>query len=279
MDQHSSSPKLSVRLRVLVVLLLLAAFVTACQAPEFPELPGLPSDLKEIPDVLKNLQLPDLSGIGIELPGVDLLPTWNTPAGSITFSGPIEREIKAGEHVPGTDIVLLSAGNGTATFQVIGMQSPRKVGDAVDFDGAWPSLPGSQYAALTRIYSIGNDSVRLAGVHQLTIPQIQPVMGASAGGSFTLRFPFTDGVDTGNGQPPSDTIAGTTLGYLGIYDRGAQIAGLGPNIYPYRSVADTIEWQGTLRNDVEATYDLRLLNYGREGMRVGGTVTLKIPAP
>lgn len=264
---------------VLVALLVLSALAVSCRAPEFPDLPGLPGDLREIPDVLKNLELPDLSGIGIEIPGMDLLPQWSASAGSIAFSGPIEREIRARERVPGTDITLISSGDGTAVFEVMGMQSPRRTGDAVDYDGGWPTLPGSQYAARMRIYSIGNDTVRLAGVHQLTIPNVQPVMDAPIADGFVLRFPFTDGVDAGTGAPGDDTITGTTLGYLGRYDRGAQVTGLGPNVYPYRSVADTIEWRGTVRSDVGAFYDLRLLNYGREGMRVGGTVTLTVPGP
>lgn len=266
-------------LGVLVALMVFSSLAVSCQAPEFPDLPGLPQDLSEIPDVLKNLELPDLSEIGIEIPGMDLLPTWSTPAGSINFSGPIEREIKAGERVPGTDYTLVSSGNGVATFEVIGMQSPRGVGDSVDFDGAWPNLAGSQYAARMRIYTIGNNTVRLAGVHQLTIPNIQPVMDSPLPEGFVLRFPFTDGVEIGVGNPGDDVIAGTTLGYLGRYDRGAQIVGLGPNVFPYRSVADSIEWMGTLRNDVGAEYDLRVLNYGRDSMRVGGTVAVTVPAP
>lgn len=266
-------------LRVLVALLVLSSLAVSCQAPELPDLPGLPDDLSEIPDVLKNLELPDLSDIGIEIPGLDLLPSWGTPAGSITFNGPIEREVRAGARVPGTDVTLLSSGDGTALFEVEGMQSPRRVGDSVDFDGAWPNLSGSQYAARMRIYTIGNNTVRLVGVHQLTIPDLQPVMNAPQPEGYVLRFPFADGVEIGVGAAGDDTIAGTTLGYLGQYDRGAQLIGLGANVYPYRSVADTIEWQGTLRADVGAVYDLRVLNYGRTSMRVGGTVAVTVPTP
>lgn len=265
--------------RTLLAICLFTLTLVACSAPDFPDLPGLPSELSEIPDVLRNLELPDLSSIGIELPDIATLPALQAPQGGILFTGPTERQIKTGERVPGTDVTLISARDGLATFQILGMQSPRRIGDSVDFDGAWPMLPGSVYQARLRIYAIGNGSLRLAGVHQLMIPNIQPVMNASPSAAFTLRFPFTDGVTTGNGSPPSDVIAGTTLGYLGQFDRGAQLTGLGDNIFPYRSTGDSIEWQGALRPDVGIAYDLRVLNYGRDGLRVGGTATLTLPGP
>ena len=72
----------------------------------------------------------------------------------------------------------------------------------------------------------------------------------------------------------SDTIHGTTFGYMGKYARGAQLSGPNENEYPYRAVGDSIAWQGTLRPEVGAKYDLRALAYGRESLRVGGTVAL-----
>lgn len=262
----------------IIILLLATLTLAACNTPKFPDLPGLPSDLKEIPDVLKNLELPDLSGIGIDLPGADALPVLIAPAGGIVFSGPIERQVKIGERIPGTDITLLSTADGVATFQVAGMQKPSRAGDSVDYDGAFAGLPGSDYRARYRVYLVGNNDARIAGVHQLLLNNITPVKDASVNGAATLRFPFTDGVDRGTGNLGSDLISGTTLGYLGVYDRGAQIFGLPDNQYPFRSVADTIEWQGALRSDIGADYDLRVLNYGNESMRVGGTVVLTLPS-
>lgn len=272
--QHMSR---ALHLRRFAPLLLAALLLTACQRPQLPDLPALPSDLLEIPDVIKNLQLPDLSGIGIELPGADALPVLIAPAGGIVFSGPIERQVRVGERIPGTDITLLSTADGVATFEVLGLQNPRRVGDSVDYDGAFSTLPGSDYRARLRVYLVGRNDVRIAGVHQLLLRDVTPIKDATVPGSTKLRFPFTDGVDRGNGSLSSDVINGTTLGYLGVYDRGAQLSGLPLNQYPYRSVADTVEWNGALRTDIGAEYDLRVLNYGSESMRVGGTVVLTLP--
>jgi hypothetical protein len=91
-------------------------------------------------------------------------------------------------------------------------------------------------------------------------------------GAVELRFPFLDGVQRGG-----DTIAGTTYGYLGRYERGAQLSGVPQEQYPYRAVGDSIEWEGTLRPGIGARYDLRMLVYGVDSMRVGGVATLHLP--
>lgn len=250
-------------------LILIASLLAACQAPELPELPGLPDELREIPEALQNLELPDLSGI--QLPDLGELPALSAPPGAIVFNGPVERSLDPGERIPGTDITFVTVRDGAAVFQIMGLESTRRTGDSLDFDGAWPGLPGSSYNARLRLYRIGEESVRVAGVHQLLVPGIQPAAG-SPGSGFELTFTFLDGVSRGG-----DVIAGTTYGYLGRYERGAQLSGVPDNLYPYRSVGDSIEWDGMLRPDVGAEYDLRLLVYGNEGMRVGGTVTLHLP--
>ena len=264
---------------VRLLAVLLAALLSGCrpeQLPELPSLPGLPEELRQLPEVLEKLELPDLSDI--TLPSLDTLPGLQAPADGIVFSGPTERSVNAGESVPGTGIVFTGVEEGTALFQIEGMESPKRVGDSLDFDGAWPTISGSLYSVRYRIYLIGETSVRLAGVQQLMIPGLAPeqavIPEATKEDAAVLRFPFTDGVEVGG-----DTIHGTTWGYLGRFDRGAHLTGLSESQYPYRDVGDSIVWQGWLREGVAAEYDLRTLAYGAESLRVGGTVTLHIVAP
>ncbi|MGL4651802.1 MAG: hypothetical protein ACRC1H_20505 [Caldilineaceae bacterium] len=253
----------------LLALLLLAA-CSSPQLPEIPDLPGLTEELRQIPEALQDLQLPDLSGI--ELPSLDTLPQLSAPPGSILFSGPSERRLEVGERLPGTDISFTGIENGQAVFSIAGMRSPRATGDSLEFSGAWPGLPGSDYSAHYRIYRIGEQNVRVAGVHQLLVPNISPQVGAAPAGAFEIRFPYTDAVNVGG-----ETIAGTTLGYLGKYERGAQLTGLPMSDYPYRATGDSILWEGTLRPDIGARFNLRMLTYGADGARVGGTVALFLP--
>jgi hypothetical protein len=254
--------------------LLIALFLAGCSAPELPSLPSLPAlpdELRQLPDLVRELGLPDLSSI-TDLPGLDALPSFQAPPGAIRFSGPIERRVNVGERIPGTDIMLTAGGQGEATFQIAGLNSVRRVGDSLDFDGDWVGLPGAPYNTRLRLYSIADDHVRIAGVHQLTVPNIQPMEGTPVSGTFTMRFPYTDSAEVGGGA-----FDGITQGYAGSTERGAQITGLPQNVYPYLKTGDSLRWIGALRPDIGAEFNLRMLNYGENSARVGGIVTLTLP--
>lgn len=256
------------RLSLAFVALLLAA-CSRPQLPQIPDLPGITDELQAIPEALQDRELPDLAGL--ELPGLDSLPSLTAPAGGILLSGPGERRLNPGERLPGTDISFTGIENGQAVFQIAGLRSARAMGDSLIYDGEWPGLPGSRYSLHFRIYLVGEDDVRTAGVHQLMVPSINPQMDATASGSAELHFLFTDAVNVG------EPIIGTTLEYLGRYERGAQFLGWPQSQYPYRNTGDSIVWQGALRPEVGARFNLRLLTYGMEGARVGGAVTLLLP--
>jgi hypothetical protein len=275
-ESRSGSLRVTITRRplfVAVLLLVMLLLLGACNRPELPALPSLPGlteELRQIPEALEGLNLPDLTGV--DIPGLDSLPILTTPPGAIVFAGPTERRVVAGERVPGTDVTFEGVEESQAIFTIQGMRSPRVMGDSIIYDGSWPGLPGSRYSVHYRIYRIANDGVRLAGVQQLLILDLQPQPGAAPASAQELNFPYTDAVSTAG-----DTIAGTTLGYLGKYERGAQLTGLPEGEYPYRNTSDSIRWEGSLRPDVGAQFDLRMLTYGVDGARVGGTVTVTLP--
>lgn len=252
-------------------VLLAAAACGGADMPSLPQLPALPEELQQLPDIARQLGLPDLGSIS-NLPGLDALPSFSPPPGGIVFNGPTERRLNIGDRIPGTDIRLSAIQDSGAEFQIAGMRSVRTVGDSLDFDGQWPDLPGTTYNARLRLYSVGSDHVRVAGVHQLIFTQVQPVEGSLPNGAVTIRFPFTTHVDVGG------TIAGTTLGYAGSTDRGGNITGLPTGDYPFRKVGDSIFWRGAIRPGIGADYSLRMLLYGQDGARVGGIVTLILAA-
>ncbi|MBX3011826.1 MAG: hypothetical protein KF832_09990 [Caldilineaceae bacterium] len=269
--------------RLLIALLLGTMIFSACSAPQLPEipelpdlsqlpsLPGIPENLRDIPDLLGQLGLPDLSTIP-NLPQLEDLPGLQTPAGAIVFNGPTERQINIGDQLPGTDIRLTNVSAEGAEFQIAGMRSVRAVGDSLDFDGAWPGANGVDYNLRMRIYYTGGSYVRAAGVHRFVIYNIQPTRANVTLSGNTMKFPFTVGVSQGG------TIAGTTLGYAGMEDRGGQITGLPEGEYPFRKIGDSIQWKGYVRSDIPADFAIRMLYYDASGARVGGVVTLLIPS-
>ncbi len=239
--------------------------------PQLPSLPGLPSELEQLPGLLSELGLPDLSQIP-GLPDLGDLPLVQTPPGGMIFNGPIERGLRVGDRVPGTDIQLVGVSDAGAEFTIAGLRSVRVAGDSLDYDGAWPGVPGVTYNLRMRIYRVGDQSVRAAGVHQLTVQGVQPVQTNASISDATLRFPFTTGANMG------ENFAGITYSYLGADDRGAQIGGLPEGDYPYRKVGDSLFWAGNLRPDMAAEYNLRMMTYNESNARVGGTVKLALPS-
>jgi len=267
-------------LLTLFLPLLLALLIGGCSRPELPQmpdlpdlpnLPGIPESLQDIPNVMKDLGLPDLSTIS-NLPSLEDLPGLQTPAGAISFSGPTEQTLNIGDYLAGTDIQLTAITESGAEFQIAGMRSVRAAGDSLDFDGQWPGSSGISYNARFRIYYIGSSNIRAAGVHRYVISDIQPVQADVALSGNTLKFPFTANVSSG-GQIP-----GMTYGYSGQDDRGATISGLPANDYPFRKIGDSISWKGTVRADIPVEYNIRMLYYDASRAQVGGIVTIALPS-
>ncbi|MEZ4732142.1 MAG: hypothetical protein R3E79_33920 [Caldilineaceae bacterium] len=262
-----------------IVLLLITLLLSACstpqlpelpELPQLPELPAIPESLRDLPDLLGQLGLPDLSDIP-NLPQLEDLPGLQTPPGAIVYNGPTERRLNIGDRLPGTDIVLTNVSEAGAEFQIAGMHSVRAVGDSLDFDGAWPNGNGLDYNLRMRIYYIGSNYVRAAGVHRMVVHNVQPTRANVTLSGNTIKFPFTVSVNNGA------AIAGTTLGYSGMNDRGGQITGLPEGDYPYFKIGDSMQWEGYIRADIPAEYNIRMLYYDASGARVGGVVTLAIP--
>ncbi|MEZ4659817.1 MAG: hypothetical protein R2911_19860 [Caldilineaceae bacterium] len=272
--------------RLLLILIVFgvsfSAFLAACRENlpsmpelpnlpvELPDIPGIPTSLQDLPNLISDLGLPDLSQIA-NLPGLDALPSLQDQPGMLTVQGPTERRVGLGERIPGTDIQLVAVNGSEAEFQIAGMRSVRVAGDSLDFDGEWPGINGVTYYARLRLYHVGSDNIRAAGVHQLVIRNIQPVESAVQLGNFTLKFPVVASANRGA------QFKGLTLGYVGQDDRGAQISGLPQGDYPYRKTGDSIVWNGQLRPDIPAQYNFRVLLYGADSLRIGGVVNISLP--
>jgi hypothetical protein len=263
-----------------MVVLLLALLLTGCggQLPiplpdQLPvDIPGIPTNWQELQGLMGDLGLPDLSQLG-NVPGLESLGVLQTPPGAIAFQGPVEMGLVAGTKIPGTDLLFVGVtdGDAAAQFEIDSLRATRRVGDSLDFDGAWPGTSGITYQLRLRLYNIGRGQVRVAGVHRLVVENVQPQMAAVESGSHALRFPHTVTVDAGKQFP------GMTFGYARQDERGAALTGLSQDEYPYRKLGDSVEWEGRLRADLPVEYHLRMLYYQETNATLGGVVLVSLP--
>ncbi|MCZ0939245.1 MAG: hypothetical protein OXJ55_11445 [Caldilineaceae bacterium] len=286
---RSDNPScLSVKLRRLIASLLIPlALLTACFGPDLPgapqmpqlpsprSLPGVDELLDQLPgfdlDLLKELELPDLSDIA-DLPQMVDLPTVDLAENAIAFTGPTEMRIEIGDFIRGTDIQLTAIAEGRAQFLFSGLRAERIAGDSLDFDGPWPNIGGVDYLLRLRVYRVTEDYVRAAGVQRLLIEGIQPIhQPAMVLQENPLKMTYTGSV------APGDLLKGTTFGYVGQAEQGAEISGIPAGDFPFRKTGDSLRWQGMLRPDLPAQFDLRIVHFGENSVQVAGIVSMQLP--
>ncbi len=247
------------------VALLLVFSLAGCSLPSIPGNPQIPN-LDQFPD----LGLPDLSNI-TNLPQLDDLPFLNVADNAIVFAGPAERRIGVGERLPGTDIVLSAITDGGAEFQIGGQRAVRAMGDSLDFDRNWPGINGVGYNLRLRVYLVGSDSVRAAGVHRLHVENLAVQEQSITPQGNVLKIPYTGSANRG------ELLKGTSLGYVGQGDRGAEFSGLPAGDFPFRKVGDSLQWRGYLRGDIPIEYNMRVAFYNDSSVQVVGIATLQLP--
>lgn len=199
-----------------------------------------------------------------------LLPACVTaPSGEeLVLEGPVEMGTKAGEHLPGTQVELLSISDGTARVSIAGTPAEKKVGDSLDWSGT--VREGVELKLALRIIWIGEDEMHTAGTARLRIRQPAPTpQTIISEPPIHYALPMT--VTVKRYQP----MPGTTISYLGKDpDRGAVFGGVAG--YPYRKVADSLTWEGQLREGVLARHELRVILFTDDQAQVGGIVHVYI---
>lgn len=272
--------------RILFSAILALAVLAGCgreQIPNLPDVPQLPvnpqlpsldnlADLLQELDLeqLRELGLPDLSSIP-NLPQIDDLPGLSVGENAVAFAGPTEMRIGFGEFIPGTNIQLSGIAEGRAEFLFDGLRAERVAGDSLDFDGPWPNIGGVSYSLRLRVYRVAEDHVRAAGVHRLVVEGIQPVEQPVALTDQARKFPYTGTAGVG------ERLKGTTFGYAGFTEQGAEITGLPAGDFPFRKTGDSLRWQGTLRPDLASEFNLRIVRFGENSLQTVGVVTLQLP--
>ena len=191
------------------------------------------------------------------------------PSGEeLVLEGPVEMGIEVGERLPGTPVELLSITDGTARVSIAGALAEKKVGDSLDWSGT--VREGVELKLALRIIWIEEDELRTAGTARLRIRQPAPAPQTIVNEPpVHYALPMTAAVK--RYQP----VPGTTITYLGKDpDKGAVFGGVAG--YPYRKVADSLTWEGQLREGVLARHELRVILFTDDQAQVGGIVHVYI---
>ena len=118
-----------------------------------------------------------------------------------------------------------------------------------------------------RIVWFTEEKLHAAGTARLAIDEPQPTaMPFPEEPPVLYKLPTTYNVKRG------ETIPGTTIGYVGSGDQGAELSGV--QDYPYRKIADSITWEGQLRDGVFLQVNLRVAFFTEEQLQVAGLATV-----
>lgn len=183
----------------------------------------------------------------------------------LVYSGPVEVSVDAGESIPGTDLRYLGRTEQGAQMLIGDQRAIRKVGDSLDYKGE--PVRDVRLSLALRVAWYDADRLHAVGTVELSVrnPQPQP-MAVTTESRLHYTVPIQYWVDRGKAIP------GTTITYQGKTDQGALLGGV--DGHPYRKTADSILWEGRLRDRVWLQLEGRTGFFDDDRLQVLGLVTM-----
>ncbi len=183
----------------------------------------------------------------------------------LVYNLPTTLTIAAGEKLPGTDIVYDYKDEDGAHLIIEGQRALKRKGDSLA--ASLHPHPGASVDLELRIGWFTDEELHLVGTAKSTIQDVNPVPGTiSTSAPLQYSGPVAYGIAKGG------VIPGSTIVFEEKTDEGVKLGGI--EGHPYRKVGDSIFWEGTLRDDIYARLNLRVVQASDSGIRVGGMVTL-----
>ncbi|MGC8837336.1 MAG: hypothetical protein ACP5UM_02860 [Anaerolineae bacterium] len=183
----------------------------------------------------------------------------------LVYSGPVEVSVDAGDSIPGTGLRYLGRTEQGAEMLIGDQKAICKVGDSLDYKGE--PAQGVRLNLALRVAWYDAERLHAVGTVELAVrdpqPQPMPVAGASP---LHHTVPILYWVERGRAIP------GTTITYQGKTDQGALLGGM--EGYPYRKTADSILWEGRLRDGVWLRLEGRTGFFDDDRLQVLGLATV-----
>jgi len=191
------------------------------------------------------------------------------PAGAMEYSTAFERNIPAGQTLPGTDIKYIGKTEQGAQMSIGGQTAIKRTLDSLTWHG--DAAPGVNIDYSLRVLTFDSQSLEAGGTAKVIITSVKPQ--AVSPTSLPKDAPTFKGVVSYN-VSKGKTIPGTTISYEGKTPNGAQLGGI--EGYALRNEADSILWTGKLSDKVFLGLDLRVVLFTDTSLRTTGTATLYI---
>ncbi|HIC93787.1 MAG TPA: hypothetical protein EYP09_06010 [Anaerolineae bacterium] len=190
------------------------------------------------------------------------------PPSELTYFAPYEVAIEAGSDLPGTGIRYVGLSDRRAELLIDGRRTLKQKGDSLDWEGS--PAEGTSVDLSLRILWYTAEKLHVAGTAKVRVsnptPQVAPIPTEAA--TQYSNAPVAYSVARGK------YIPGTLVKYLGKEKEGAHLEGV--EGHPYRKIADSIVWEGKLRENVYLRLNLRVLFITEDSLRVGGMATIWI---
>jgi len=215
---------------------------------------------------MKNLGLRMLSALALlSLLWISLSCQSGEQGDWLVYSGPVEVSVEAGHSIPGTDLHYVGETDRGAEVRIGGQKAIRRTGDSLDYEGR--PAQGVKMKLALRVAWFDEAKLHSVGTVGLSIRRPTPQEMRIATAS-----PLRHAVPVMYWVAKGDLIPGTTISYQGKADQGAKLGGV--EGYPYRKAADSILWEGKLRDNVWLKLDLRTGFFDDERLQVAGLATM-----
>jgi hypothetical protein len=191
------------------------------------------------------------------------------PTGTMEYSTAFERDIPAGQTLPGTDIKYVGKTEQGAQMSIGGQTAVKRALDSLTWHG--DVAPGVNVDYSLRILTFDSQSLDAGGTAKVIITSVKPQ--AASPTSLPKDALTFKGIVSYN-VPQGKTIPGTTITYEGKTPDGAKLGGI--EGYALRKEADSILWTGRLADKVFLGLDLRVVLITDSSLRTTGTATLFI---
>ncbi len=185
----------------------------------------------------------------------------------LVYLAPYKVGIEAGSELPGAPIRYVGPSSKGAEVIIAGQRAFKQKGDSLDWHGT--PIEGVRLDLALRILWFDEEALHVIGKARVAVRGPEPEAAL-----IRTDSPMKYDAPVFYTVPRGDCIPGTQIEYLGKTEEGAKLGGV--EGYPYRKLADSILWEGRLREGVFLRLNVRVLFITEDSLRVGGVATIWI---